>query len=50
MPASQEQSTFATLARLYVYAKPAMPRLYLAVGVSLVASLVSLAKIGRAHV
>ncbi|RFA07281.1 ABC transporter [Subtercola boreus] len=43
MPAPEEQSTLQTLARLYVYAKPAMPRIYTAVGVSLLASLVSLA-------
>src|SRR6195952_2628335 len=43
MPASQGQSTFRTLSRLYVYAKPAMPRIYGAMVVSLTASLVSLA-------
>ncbi|RFA10018.1 ABC transporter [Subtercola boreus] len=43
MPAPEEQSTLRTLARLYVYAKPAMPRIYTAIGVSLLASLVSLA-------
>ncbi|MDF2442494.1 MAG: ATP-binding cassette, subfamily bacterial [Subtercola sp.] len=43
MPAPEEQSTVKTLARLYVYAKPAMPRIYTAIGVSLLASLVSLA-------
>src|SRR6195952_4632538 len=43
MPASQGQSTFRTLSRLYVYAKPAMPRIYGAWAVSLTASLVSLA-------
>ncbi|UFS59398.1 ABC transporter ATP-binding protein [Subtercola endophyticus] len=43
MPAPQGQSTFRTLARLYVYAKPAMPRIYGAMAVSLTASLVSLA-------
>jgi ATP-binding cassette subfamily B protein len=42
MPASQGQSTFRTLSRLYVYAKPAMPRIYLAMVVSLTASIVSL--------
>src|ERR1700712_4737831 len=42
MPASQGQSTFRTLSRLYVYAKPAMPRIYTAMAVSLTASLVSL--------
>ncbi|MCU1479739.1 MAG: transporter [Subtercola sp.] len=43
MPAPQGQSTFRTLARLYVYAKPAMPRIYGAMAVSLTASLVALA-------
>ncbi|MEF2976186.1 ABC transporter ATP-binding protein [Subtercola sp. YIM 133946] len=43
MPASQRQLTFRTLWRLYAYAKPAMPRIYLAMVVSLTASLVSLA-------
>ncbi|RFA19375.1 ABC transporter ATP-binding protein [Subtercola boreus] len=43
MPASQEQSTLRTLSRLYTYARPAMPRIYGATAVSLVASLVSLA-------
>ncbi|GGF19806.1 ABC transporter ATP-binding protein [Subtercola lobariae] len=42
MPASQGQSTFRTLSRLYVYAKPAMPRIYTAMAVSLTASIVSL--------
>jgi ATP-binding cassette subfamily B protein len=43
MSASEEQSTLRTLGRLYTYARPAMPRISAAVGVSLVASLVSLA-------
>src|ERR1700712_2666447 len=42
MPASQGQSTFRTLSRLYRYAKPAMPRIYTAMAVSLTASIVSL--------
>ncbi|MEO6826716.1 MAG: ABC transporter ATP-binding protein [Microbacteriaceae bacterium] len=35
-------STFATLLRIYPYAKPAMPRIYLGMGAALAASLVAL--------
>lgn len=43
MAAPQIYSTFSSLARLYSYAKPAMPRIYGAMVVSLAASLVALA-------
>ncbi|TIH33478.1 ABC transporter ATP-binding protein [Subtercola vilae] len=42
MPAQNQQTTIRTLARLYTYAKPAMPRIYGAMVVSLTASVVSL--------
>ncbi|GAA0998086.1 ABC transporter ATP-binding protein [Subtercola frigoramans] len=42
MPASQGQSTFRTLLRLHEYARPAMPRIYTAMVVSLTASIVAL--------
>jgi ATP-binding cassette subfamily B protein len=40
---SQGPSTLASLARLYRYAKPAMPRIYVAIVASLLASLMALA-------
>jgi ATP-binding cassette subfamily B protein len=42
-PAEPTSSTLRSLARLYRYAKPAMPRIYVAIVASLVASLLALA-------
>lgn len=48
---TQSVGTFAAIRRLYPYAKPAMPRVYLGMVSALLAGVVALLiQIGRAHV